>query len=176
MYRISELARQFGLSRSTLLYYDRIGLLSPSGRSEANYRRYSRSDRDRLESICSLKQAGLDIEGIKTILASAGDDTMSVLQHRLHEISHEIHALQTKQRILAGMLKLKGEGGPKTTVDKEMFVEMLRAAGMDDDAMKRLHAEFELREPEAHHNFLRSLGISEKETLLIRKWSADFCR
>jgi hypothetical protein len=71
------------------------------------------------------------------------------------------------------MLKLKGEGGPKTAVDKEMFVGMLRAAGMDDDAMKRLHTEFERREPEAHHNFLLSLGISEKETLLIRKLSAD---
>jgi len=174
MYRISELARQFGLSRSTLLYYDRIGLLSPSGRSEANYRRYSGSDRDRLESICSLRQAGLDIEGIRTILASVGDDTMSVLQRRLHEIGHEISALQTKQRILAGMLKLKGEGGPKTTVDKEMFVGMLRAAGMDDDSMKRLHTEFERREPEAHHNFLLSLGISEKEAFMIRKLSAEF--
>ncbi len=173
MYRISELARQFGLSRSTLLYYDRIGLLFPSGRSEANYRRYSASDRDRLESICSLRQAGLDIEGIRTILASAGDDTMAVLQRRLNEIGREIQALQTKQRILAGMLKLNGEGGPKTSVDKEMFVAMLRAAGMDDDDMKRLHAEFERREPEAHHNFLLSLGISEKEALLIRKWSAE---
>lgn len=173
MYRISELARQFGLSRSTLLYYDRIGLLSPSGRSEANYRRYSRSDRDRLESICSLRQAGVDIEGVRTILASAGDDTMSVLQRRLNQIGHEIQALQTKQRILAGMLRLRGEGGPKTTVDKEMFVGMLRAAGMDERAMNLLHTEFERREPEAHHNFLLSLGISEKETLLIRKLSAD---
>jgi DNA-binding transcriptional MerR regulator len=30
MYHITQLARQFGLSRSTLLYYDRIGLLSPA--------------------------------------------------------------------------------------------------------------------------------------------------
>lgn len=41
MYHISQLAQQFGLSRSTLLYYDRIGLLSPSARSEAGYRQYS---------------------------------------------------------------------------------------------------------------------------------------
>jgi MerR family transcriptional regulator, thiopeptide resistance regulator len=172
MYRITELARQFGLSRSTLLYYDRIGLLTPSYRSDANYRSYSASDRDRLDSICSLKRAGLDISGIRTVLAAALDDSGAVLQRRLHEIAAEIHALQTKQRLLTGMLRLSGEGGPKSAVDKGMFVEMLRAAGMDDEAMKQLHVEFERRAPEAHHNFLLSLGIPEQEALRIRSWSA----
>ena len=50
---------------------------------------------------------------------------------------------------------------------------MLRASGMDDNAMKQLHAEFERREPEAHHSFLLSLGISENEALQICAWSAD---
>jgi DNA-binding transcriptional MerR regulator/ubiquinone/menaquinone biosynthesis C-methylase UbiE len=172
MYHISQLGREFGLSRSTLLYYDRIGLLSPSARSESGYRRYGPADRVRLESICSLRRAGMDIEGIRAILATAGDDTTAVLRRRLDEIGGEIETLRTKQRLLAGMLKVQGEGGPGGTVNKEMFVAMLRAAGMDDAAMKRLHVEFERREPEAHHAFLLSLGISEKEALLIRKWSA----
>lgn len=172
MYRITELARQFGLSRSTLLYYDRIGLLTPSGRSDANYRCYSSTDKERLSSICSLRQVGMDIDGIRAVLEAAGDDSTAVLQCRLTEIGVEISALMTKQRLLAGMLRLQGEGGPKNTVDKEMFVSMLRAAGMDDNAMRQLHVEFERREPEAHHTFLLSLGISEKEALDIRKWSA----
>lgn len=172
MYRISQLAQQFGLSRSTLLYYDRIGLLTPSERSEVGYRHYSPTDRSRLESISSLRRAGMDIEGIRTILATAGDDTTAVLRRRLNEIGAEIEALRTKQHLLAGMLKVQGEGGPGATVNKEMFVAMLRAAGMDGAAMKKLHVEFERREPEAHHAFLLSLGISEKEALLIRKWSA----
>ena len=172
MYRITELARHFGLSRSTLLYYDRIGLLTPSLRTEANYRGYSASDRDRLESICSLRRAGLDIPGIRTILAAAGDDTTAVLQRRLQQIGAEINALQTKQRMLAGLLRISGKGGPTSQVDKEMFVEMLRASGMDDDAMRQLHVEFERRAPQAHHNFLLQLGIPEQEALAIRAWSA----
>lgn len=173
MYRITELASQFGLSRSTLLYYDRIGLLKPSGRSEANYRSYSKEDRDRLESICAMRRAGVDIEGIRSILQTAGDDSTDVLKRCLTEIGNEISALQTKQRLIAGMLKLQGEGGPSSTVNKEMFVSMLRAAGMDDNAMRKLHVEFERKEPEAHHTFLLSLGISEKEALAIRTWSAE---
>ncbi|WP_460595703.1 MerR family transcriptional regulator [Geomonas sp. Red276] len=171
MYRITELARHFGLSRSTLLYYDRIGLLCPSGRSGANYRRYSEAEREKLATICSLRQAGVDIEGIRAILATAGDDTTAVLKRRLEEIGREIAALSTKQHLLAGMLKMYGEGGPRGSVDKEMFVSLLRAAGMDDQAMRTLHVEFERREPAAHHAFLRSLGIPEEEALRIRAWS-----
>jgi DNA-binding transcriptional MerR regulator len=43
-YSISKLARAFGLSRSTLLYYDRIGLLAASGRTGSGYRCYSEKD------------------------------------------------------------------------------------------------------------------------------------
>jgi MerR family transcriptional regulator, thiopeptide resistance regulator len=172
MFRIGELARQFGLSRSTLLYYNRVGLLAPSGRSESGYRIYSRADRDRLEAICSYRQAGLGIEDIRSIMAAAGDDTLAVIRQRLFAVGKEIEALKTKQRLLAGMLRLQGHGGPSTSVDKEMFVGLLRAAGMDDDAMLKLHAEFERRAPEAHHNFLLMLGITEQETDLIRQRSA----
>ncbi len=43
MITIGRLARRFGLSRSTLLYYDSIGLLSPSTRSAKDYRLYLQS-------------------------------------------------------------------------------------------------------------------------------------
>jgi DNA-binding transcriptional MerR regulator len=172
MYRISQLARQFDLSRSTLLYYDRIGLLSPSERNEAGYRLYAPADRERLASICSCRQAGLGIEDISAILSESGNTTVEVLKQRLMAVGEEIHALQTKQRLLAGMLRLQGQGGPLGAVDKEMFVELLRAAGMDDDAMRQLHIEFERRAPEAHYAFLLSLGISEQEAQMIQRMSA----
>lgn len=170
MYKITELARQFRLSRSTLLYYDRIGLLSPSCRSDAGYRLYSPADRQRLETICSYRQAGLTMEDIFSLLAKAGDDGASVLEGRLKSLGEEIRALQTKQRLLARILKFSVEGAAHAEVDKKTWVEMLRAAGMDDAAMQRWHAEFESRAPEAHHRFLLSLGIEEEEALAIRKW------
>ncbi len=49
---IGELSRKFELSRSTLRYYDRIGLLPPSGSTAANYRIYTEKDVQRLEKIC----------------------------------------------------------------------------------------------------------------------------
>jgi hypothetical protein len=56
-------------------------------------------------------------------------------------------------------------------VDKELWVEMLQAAGMNQKARKRWHTEFERRAPEAHNEFLLSLGISCEEVAKIRRWS-----
>jgi len=172
MYRITQLARQFGLSRSTLLYYDRIGLLSPSGRSESGYRLYSTADRDRLAAIATFRQAGLTIEDIRRITAASGDAGKSVLQRRLCDLGEEIKALQAQQHLLAAMLKVQAGVTLPVAVDKQTWVEMLRAAGMDDGAMEQWHAEFERRAPQAHHAFLLSLGIAEQEALLIRNRSA----
>ncbi|MEN8133472.1 MAG: MerR family DNA-binding transcriptional regulator [Pseudomonadota bacterium] len=44
MFTIGQIGKRFGISRSTLLYYDAIGLLRPSGRSTANYRLYTEDD------------------------------------------------------------------------------------------------------------------------------------
>ena len=58
MLTISQLAKRFALSRSTLLYYDARGLLSPSRRSEANDRLYSQADVERMELIDVYRREG----------------------------------------------------------------------------------------------------------------------
>jgi MerR family transcriptional regulator, thiopeptide resistance regulator len=167
---ISKMGRLFGLSRSALLYYDRIGLLKPSGRTRAGYRCYSEADRRRLERICGFRRAGLALEEIRKILAS-GKPSAMVLERRFHAIGDEIRVLKAKQGLLSRMLT--GMASPKcpSAVDRDMWVEMLKAAGMDEKSMVRWHVEFEQRAPEAHHEFLLSLGIPEGEAQEIRKWS-----
>jgi hypothetical protein len=46
---------------------------------------------------------------------------------------------------------------------------MLKAAGMDQDAMDRWHTEFERRAPAGHQEFLLSLGIPPEEAARIRR-------
>lgn len=168
---ITKLARLFGLSRSTLLYYDKIGLLRPSARSDAGYRLYAEADRRRLERICGFRDAGLALDAIRTILSSEGKPSSPLLERRFHEIGEEILALRAKQGLLSRMLEGMASANLPPSVDRRMWVEMLRAAGMDDEAMARWHAQFERRAPTAHHEFLLSLGIPEKEVLRIREWS-----
>ena len=67
-YSISQLARACGLSRSTLLYYDRLGLLKPSGRTGSGYRYYSKAEQKRLQRIGHFRQAGLTLKQIRAVL------------------------------------------------------------------------------------------------------------
>lgn len=171
MHSITELARAFGLSRSTLLYYDRIRLLIPSARTRSNYRCYSEDDKARLEAICTYRQAGLGLDDIRTLLSAERDETAEVLQRRLGRLGEEIRELQAKQRLLAEMLQVKARGWRNVAVDKATWIVMLRAAGMDEEAMDTWHREFEQRAPEAHHTFLLNLGMTPEEVTVLREQS-----
>jgi DNA-binding transcriptional MerR regulator len=170
-YSISRLARAFGLSRSTLLYYDRIGLLVPSGRTGSGYRYYSEKDRHRLERICQFREAGLALKDIRGVLSSGGKPGVKLLDKRMRETAANIVDLKKQQRVLAEMLKTIASKNSWPPVDVDLWVDMLEAAGMDEKARKRWHVEFERRAPEAHDEFLLSLGIPRDEVAKVRRWS-----
>lgn len=111
--------------------------------------------------------------GFTVYRVSRDEPAAAFLRKRLAEIESEIDDLKVKQELISRMIRgISLEEGSPPKVDKQMWVEMLRAAGMNDEAMKRWHEEFEHRAPEAHHAFLLSLGISEKEVRSIRSWSS----
>lgn len=173
-YTISQIARSFNLSRSTLLYYDRIGLLKPNYRTESGYRCYDDNDHMILEKICNFRNAGLTIKNIKEILFSNNQPQTNVFEQRLNEISREILLLKEKQRLLTKMFESVSTVNHNTKLNKEMWIDMLREAGMDENAMDHWHAEFERRAPDEHNDFLLSLGIPEQEVAEIRNWAANF--
>jgi MerR family transcriptional regulator, thiopeptide resistance regulator len=168
---ISTLARACGLSRSTLLYYDRLGLLKPSGRTGSGYRYYTEADRRRLERIGHFRQAGLTLKEIRAVLSSGGKPGTRLLETRLRETAAKIVGLKNQQRLLGGMLRQVAAGKGIPIVDVELWVEMLDAAGMDEAARRRWHTEFERRAPAGHQEFLLSLGIPAGEVERIQRWS-----
>jgi len=180
VYRISQLARLHGLSRSTLLHYDRIGLLRPSQRSRANYRVYSAADRRRLAQICRYRGAGLSLQEINSILAAPRHKTVQALERRLEALNGEIRALRTQQQVIVDLLKDRSLLAGTRVLDKSRWVAVLRGAGLDDAAMGQWHVAFERMSPETHQDFLESLGMSAPEIKEIRSRSAgkifDICR
>jgi DNA-binding transcriptional MerR regulator len=168
---ISRLASQFKLSRSTLLYYDRIGLLRPSGRSRSNYRLYTGTDRQRLEKICHYRGIGLSLKAIQQILDSPDESLKTILEQRLREVDRQVQALRNQQRVIRNLI-----GNPSFTdmpagLDREKWTTLLRAAGMTDQDMLQWHIEFERLFPDDHQTFLESLGIPRKDINVIRTFS-----
>ena len=154
-----------------MLYYDRLGLLRPSGRTGSGYRYYIDADVGRLERIRHFREAGLTLKEIRDVLASGGKPGMKLLEKRMQETAEAILGLKNQQRLLAGMLRQVATGKLPASVNKQLWVEMLRAAGMDQNAMHRWHIEFERRAPEGHQEFLLSLGIPRDEVERIRRLS-----
>src|ERR1041384_2031581 len=101
-YSISTIARTCGLSRSTLLYYDRLGLLRPSGRTGSGYRYYTAAEQRRLQRIGHFREAGLSLKEILAVLSSGGKPGTKLLEKRLRETAENIVGLKNQQRMLAG--------------------------------------------------------------------------
>lgn len=113
MLTIGKLARKFDLSRSTLLYYDRIGLLMASGRTPSNYRMYTRSDVHRLEKICLYRQAGLDLKTIAVTLRRSNSSLAQTLEQQIDLLNQRIQTLRRQQHLIVSLLKgKKGEDLP----------------------------------------------------------------
>lgn len=70
-FQIGEVADSVGLSLRTIRYYEEIGLVPPSGRSEGGFRLYTESDIDRLRLVKALKPIGMSLETMGELLKAA---------------------------------------------------------------------------------------------------------
>jgi DNA-binding transcriptional MerR regulator len=67
-YQAHEFAKRAGVTVRALHHYDRLGLLKPSGRTDAGYRFYTDRDLVRLEQIVALKFIGFPLSKIRDLL------------------------------------------------------------------------------------------------------------
>lgn len=98
--KVGELARRTGLTVRTLHHYDEIGLLTPSGRSEAGYRQYSRTDVARLHGIQALRHLGLSLADIAGVLDGGELTPGAVVAQQMAALDKEIaHATELRGRL-----------------------------------------------------------------------------
>jgi DNA-binding transcriptional MerR regulator len=168
---IGQLGKQFSISRSTLIYYDKKGLLKPSARSEANYRLYTNDDVEKLKLILIYRSGGLSLEEIAGLLNSKSGKSTSILTNRLQLLNQEITKLRQQQQIIVQIIGQSKMLKSTRLLDKDRWVKLLRATGLSDEDMEKWHIEFERAMPEMHQDFLESLGLSQKEIRAIRKKS-----
>jgi DNA-binding transcriptional MerR regulator len=167
---VSALAKRFGLARSTLLHYHRLHLLRPSGRSANGYRLYGAEAAARLARIVELRRAGLALRTIKRVL-DAQTPLAEVLEEQIGVLNRQVAALRTQQRVVLSLLELTSRRKGRRTLSKETWTRMFQAIGMSDDEMRQWHANFEKNMPDAHADFLHSLGLEPEEIRRIRAWS-----
>jgi DNA-binding transcriptional MerR regulator/protein-L-isoaspartate O-methyltransferase len=173
MYTVGRLAKRHGLSRSTLLYYDRIGLLRPTGHAKGEYRQYSDADDARLARIREYRRAGIALDEIRRMLDGHAETSVAgALENRLVELNREMDGLREQQRLVAGLLGRADLLAEAEAMDKATWVSLLAAAGFTEADMRDWHVRFEHSAPDRHDRFLRALRIPDSEISAIRAMAA----
>ena len=105
-FTISDFAKLMGISRQTLIYYDRIGLFKPVKVLDNKYRLYSRSQINVISLISMLGEMGVPLKEIKAIVDNISPDTATeILKRQLKEAEEKLSRL----RMLENMINLRIE-------------------------------------------------------------------
>jgi DNA-binding transcriptional MerR regulator len=108
--KAGELAARVGVGVQTLHYYERLGLLPPSIRSDANYRLYSPASLRRVQFIKQAQALGFTLEEIKEVLDLREQGrapcrcVADVGRRHLLELDARIKALRDFRKSLAAVL------------------------------------------------------------------------
>jgi len=107
--RIGELARATGLTVDTLRYYERRGLISPSGRSSSGYRRFDHTALGRVRFVRRAKVLGFSLDEARELLELGEHDRdCSAVRERAEErllaIEHKLAALQEMRTALSALV------------------------------------------------------------------------
>ncbi|MFP5417456.1 MAG: HEAT repeat domain-containing protein [Actinomycetes bacterium] len=133
--RIGDVARRTGLTPRTLRHYDELGLLTPSGRSEGDYRLYAPQDLQRLLQIQHLKSLGLPLGEVAAALDDPAFDAAQALERHIAVVESRIAA---EQDLLARLQRLRDAAG--TGWDEVLEVIALTERLRHPDATVRFRA------------------------------------
>jgi MerR family transcriptional regulator/heat shock protein HspR len=98
VYVISVAAELAGVHPQTLRIYERRGLLQPA-RTTGGNRRYSNADIQRLLRISELAEAGMNLEGIRQVLA---------LEAHVAQLQAEVAQLQRELAVAVSVVERSG--------------------------------------------------------------------
>ncbi|MFD6274714.1 HEAT repeat domain-containing protein [Streptomyces sp. NPDC060209] len=133
---IGDVARRSGVSARMLRHYDSLGLVRPTGRSDAGYRQYSSEDIRRIFHIESLRSLGLSLRDVGRALDDPGftpSDLVDDLVRRTRErIAAETELLTRLRRI--------GAAEPAGWEDVLQIVALLHALGSKSAGMRQCAA------------------------------------
>src|SRR4051794_28939629 len=111
--RVGALASATGLTVRTLHYYEEIGLLVASGRSEAGHRLYSDADVERLYRISLLRRLGLPLDEIGRALDDPAWSLRAAMAAHLGELDRRVEASARLRARLAHLVASVGQSeGP----------------------------------------------------------------
>jgi MerR family transcriptional regulator, thiopeptide resistance regulator len=145
VWRIGELAEVTGLTVRALHHYDRIGLLTPSQRTDGGHRLYTAADAERLYRIVALRGLGLPLDRIGDCLAD-NIDPRAIVAEQLEMLTDQLTAGErlrvTLTELLDGLNRHEKPTGQQLLdlVQRTADVDRLVSRYLSEEQMNRLAA------------------------------------
>ena len=129
MRTVKEISDLTGISVRTLHYYDEIGLLKPTDKSEAGYRLYDDKALETLQSILFFREFDIPLKEIKTVMENPALERNQILQMQRKMLVAKKERMErlidSIDRILKGDNKVDFAVFSRTEIE-EMFQTMLK--------------------------------------------------
>ncbi len=161
--KIGEIATATGMTIRTLHYYEEIGLITPTDRTDSGHRLYGPDALEQLYRISFLRQLGMPLDGVRTAIARADTDVRELMADHLVSVDERLaaeHRLRTRLVHLIDTLdpstESEGAGGDLLSVLEDM--------SMLQTNINRRISILVYRDIEAAHDFLiRVFGLGPGE-------------
>ncbi|MGQ5260084.1 MerR family transcriptional regulator [Micromonospora sp. ZYX-F-536] len=132
-YTIGALARRTGLSVKTIRYYADRGIVPPTDRSPAGYRRYGPEAVARLELVRTLRDLGVDLAAIRRVV-DREVPLHEVAAAHAEALAVQIRVLRLRQAVLGAVARRAG-----SVEEMELLHTLARLSGQE---RRRLVADF----------------------------------
>jgi len=107
---VGVVARMLGVSVRALHHWDALAVVSPSARSEGDYRLYSGADIARLRRVLLYRELGVPLERIRTLLEAPGQVRRAELHRRRQELVARMAQLEHSLTTVEGLLEADEAG------------------------------------------------------------------
>lgn len=181
----AEFAQLYGISKDTLLYYDKIGLFRPQVRAENGYRLYSLDQIHSFDLILMLRAVHVPLEKIKQCLKAYEPEQVNfLLEEQAVLLTQQITELENlRRRMLATAKKIQYAMNAEYDIPHMAYLPEAHFAAFETtpdmlvDRLKRIsYVRQQLQYCQLHglpYDFLRS-GVIKKEHLEAGQFDKDY--
>lgn len=164
MISIQQLTKETSVTVRTLRYYDQIGLLEPSGKTEGGHRLYSEGDVLKLQQILFLKEMGFPLKEITNMLETERVNFKEVLQKQLLFVREEQQKFSRMEKMLQAVLystELEGE------LNWDMMFELMQLSQQSPRMRQRFQRQVFSQEEEG---LLKKLPNMSEQNEEVQEW------
>ncbi|HAT7869371.1 TPA: NADPH-dependent 7-cyano-7-deazaguanine reductase QueF [Legionella pneumophila] len=136
-YQIKEISQMTSLSIRSLQYYDEVGLLKPTKRSDSGYRLYSEADLLILQQIITLKFLGFSLSIIKEILRNPNFNLATSMSLQARELSEKANKINEAASLLTYISSQLEVNQPVNWQSSAKIIKILELNTMSDPVLKK---------------------------------------